>query len=74
MSTARYIPFTLAELCKAKSIKFVGIFKVPLIRMSGPEWDGDESAWRDGDTIGKCERTQHETGHDSWGKDGHIYE
>ena len=74
MSTARYIPFTLAELCKAKSIKFVRIFKDPFICMSSPEWEGDESACGDSDTIGKCERTQHETGHDSWGKDGHVYE
>ena len=74
ISTACCILFTLTELCEAKSIKFARIFVDTFIYMGGSQWDGDKSVRRDSDTIGECERTQLESGHDNWGKGGYIYE
>ena len=38
--------------------------------MGGTGWDGDKCAGRNSHTIGKCERTQCETGHGNWEKVG----
>ena len=70
ISTRRCIPFTLAKLRKAKSVKFIGVFINSFICMGGTGWDGDKCAGRNSHTIGKCERTQCETGHGNWEKVG----
>jgi len=68
MSAGRSAPFFLAELCKAKPVKFVRILIDSFVRLSGTSWEGDERAWGNSNSIGKCERLQHEPGHDNWRK------
>ena len=55
MSAACFAPLFLAELCKAKSVKFVRILMDRFVRLSGISWDGDECAWRNSNSIGECE-------------------
>src|SRR6266850_1494938 len=68
MSSCRIIPFTLAELRKAKPVKFVGVPINSFISMSGAGWHGDKCACGNSYAIGKCEWAQSETAHDNCGK------
>ena len=61
-----FVPFFLAEPGKAKPIKFVGVLIDFSVRLSGIHWDGDERAWGNSDSIGKCERLQHKPSHGNW--------
>ena len=70
--TCRIAPFTLAELRKAKAVKFVGIRVYAFIFMDSTGWDGDKCTCGNSHTVGKCERAQHETVHDHWGKVARI--
>ena len=55
-----------AKLRKTKSIEFIGVGIVPFICMSGTPGDGDDRARGNRHAVGKCERTQRETGHGDW--------
>src|SRR6267142_377939 len=68
MSSCRIIPFTLAELRKAKPVKFVGVPINSFISMSGAGWHGDKCACGNSYAIGQCEWAQSETAHDNCGK------
>jgi len=68
MSAGRFAPFFLAELRKAKSVKFVRILIDPFVLLGSSAWDGDERAWGNSNSIGKYERLQHEPSHDNWRK------
>ena len=73
VSTCRITPFALAELRKAKTVKFIGVRIDSFISMGGTGRNGDECACGNSHTVGKCERAQRETGHDHWGK-VHAYQ
>jgi hypothetical protein len=66
MSTCHSVPFTLAELRKAETVEFIGVWEGSFISMSGTGWDGDECACGDSHAIGKCERPQCKTAHGHW--------
>ena len=55
-----------AKLRKTKSIEFIGVGIAPFICMSGTPGDGDDRARGNRHAVGKCERTQRETGHGDW--------
>src|SRR6266851_3210920 len=69
VSTSHSIAFTLPELRKPKSIKFVGVFIDSFVCVSGAGWDGNVGACGNRHAIRKCEWAQHETGHDNWVKE-----
>jgi hypothetical protein len=66
VSTCHIITFTLAELRKAKSVKFIRVWIGFFISMGGTGRNGDECACGDSHTIGKCKWLQGETGHGNW--------
>ena len=53
--------FSLEELHKAKSVKFIGIWIDFFICMDGTGREGDKCACGNSYTIGKCERAQRQT-------------
>jgi hypothetical protein len=55
------IPLTLAELRKAKSVKFIGIWIDSFVCMNGTGREGHKCACGNSHTIGKCERAQRQT-------------
>jgi hypothetical protein len=66
MSTCDGIPFTLAELRKAKSAKFVRMLIEYFVLMSGSGREGNEGAFRNSHAIGKRKRAQRETSRGNW--------
>jgi hypothetical protein len=64
MSCCRIIPFTLAELRKAKPVKFVGLCIDSFVSMGGTGRDGDTCACGNSHAIGNREWVQSETAHD----------
>jgi hypothetical protein len=72
MSACHSIPFALAELSKAKSIKFIGVWIDSLICMSGTGRDGNECACGNRHTIGKCERAQCKAAQGHWENVAHT--
>jgi hypothetical protein len=61
MSACHAIPFALAELRKAKSVKFIGVWVDSFVRMNGTCRDGYKCACGNCHAIGKCERAQRQT-------------
>jgi hypothetical protein len=63
MSTCHGIPFTLAELRKAETVEFIGVWEGSFISMSGTGRDGDQGACGDSHAVGKRERPQYKAAH-----------
>jgi len=68
MSARHCVPLTLAQLRKAKSVKYIRVWIDALIRLNGARRHGDKCACGNRHTIGKCERVQREAAHGHWGK------
>ena len=74
MPSCYTIPFTLAELRKAKPVKVVGVRIDLFVSMGGTGWYGDKCACGNSHAIGKCEWAQSETAHDNCGKVGRAHQ
>jgi hypothetical protein len=73
VSTGDGTPLALAELRKAKAIKFVRIRICSFVCMSSTRRDGDERARGNRHPIGKCKWSQRETAHSHWdGRVAHV--
>ena len=61
MHACHAIAFGFAELRKAKSVKFIGVWIDSFICLGGTGREGDKCACGNRHTIGKCERAQRQT-------------
>ncbi len=68
ISACGRVPFTFAELRKAKSVESIGIMIDSFIPMSAIGRYGDECTCGNSHTIGKCERAQRKTSHGDCGE------
>ena len=71
ISVRHGILFTLSELRKAESVKFIGVRIDSFVCVNGAGRDGDKCARRNSHAIGKRERTQCKTANGHW-KEAHT--